>query len=237
MKRHLAATTIALMLATTTGVLCAPLVTGDTAWARAGGGSSGGSRGSRGFSSPSFTHLAQPVDGAGRGAHVPHAAAQWLGRGPDGWARRARRRRPDRQHALRRNGRRVRRRVRPAGDAASRRSRLLRVLVPAAPPRSPARRGGGLGTSFPGGGQNWSPDRSAASWRRSRRRPGRLICRSGLGHIRQMDSGFDPARMASGRLGCLLQGAGRLDGARHGLGPRQPDARDVRHGCRRSART
>ncbi|MFI5079201.1 MAG: Tim44 domain-containing protein, partial [Vicinamibacteria bacterium] len=53
MKRQLAATTITLLLATTTGVLSTPLVTDDTAWARAGGGSSGGSRGSRGFSTPS----------------------------------------------------------------------------------------------------------------------------------------------------------------------------------------
>src|SRR4029453_2755058 len=60
MKRQLAATTIALMLATMTGVLCAPLVTGDTAWARAGGGSSGGSRGSRGFLTPCAPALPNP---------------------------------------------------------------------------------------------------------------------------------------------------------------------------------
>ena len=61
MKRQLAAFTIALMFGTTTAgllVLSTPVLTGDTAWARAGGGSSGGSRGSRGFSAPSQTQLA-----------------------------------------------------------------------------------------------------------------------------------------------------------------------------------
>jgi hypothetical protein len=47
MKRQLAAFTIAFMFGTTTAgllVLSTPVLTGDTAWARAGGGSSGGSR-------------------------------------------------------------------------------------------------------------------------------------------------------------------------------------------------
>ncbi len=54
MQRQLATVMIVLVFGTATaGVLSTPLLTGDTAWARAGGGFSGGSRGSRGFSAPS----------------------------------------------------------------------------------------------------------------------------------------------------------------------------------------
>jgi predicted lipid-binding transport protein (Tim44 family) len=54
MTRTLTAMTLALSLVGgTAGVLSAPMLVEDTAWARAGGGSSGGSRGSRGFSAPS----------------------------------------------------------------------------------------------------------------------------------------------------------------------------------------
>jgi predicted lipid-binding transport protein (Tim44 family) len=60
----------------------------------------------------------------------------------------------------------------------------------------PAMAGGYGVSSVPGGGQNWSPDRSAAS---ATLEPpaGPTDLQVGVGHIRQMDGAFDPARMGA----------------------------------------
>jgi predicted lipid-binding transport protein (Tim44 family) len=54
---------------------------------------------------------------------------------------------------------------------------------------------GGYGMS--GGGQSWPPDRSAASAATLEAPAGPTDLQVGMGHIRQMDAVFDPARMAA----------------------------------------
>jgi predicted lipid-binding transport protein (Tim44 family) len=57
---------------------------------------------------------------------------------------------------------------------------------------------GGYGMSaLPGGGQSWSPDRSAASVATFEPPAGPTDLQVGIDHIRQMDAAFDPARMAA----------------------------------------
>ena len=93
---------------------------------------------------------------------------------------------------------------------------------------APAVAGGYGMTSAPGGGQTWQPDSTARSVATVEPPAAPGILDVGIGRIRQMDAGFDPARMTGGGGGHLLQAAGGLDGARYQRGPRQPDARDVR---------
>lgn len=199
MKHQLAATTIVLMLATTTGVLCAPLVTGDTAWARAGGGSSGGSRGSRGFSAPSrpstpspatpsrpATSPASPMPqrsgwGAGLmgglgglvlGGLIGSMLFGGLGHGFGGGIGLLE--------------------IVLLGALAYFAFSFLRRRQP-----EPAVAGSYGMSTFPGGGQTWQPDRSAASVATLEPAAAPSDLEVGLGHVRQMDAAFEPARMAA----------------------------------------
>jgi len=197
MKHQLAATTIALMLATTTGVLCAPLVTGDTAWARAGGGSSGGSRGSRGFSSPSSP--TSPNRSTAPAPMQPSPAPQRSGWGAGLMGGLG---------GLVLGGLIGSMLFGGMGGGFGGGFGLLEMLLlgglayfafsflrrrrEAQPAIA-----GGYGTSYPGGGQTWSPDRSAASSATLEAPAGPTDLQSGIGHIRQMDSAFDSARMAT----------------------------------------
>jgi predicted lipid-binding transport protein (Tim44 family) len=61
----------------------------------------------------------------------------------------------------------------------------------------PAMAGGYGMSSFPGGGQSWTPDRSAASAVTLEPPAGPTDLQAGVGHIRQMDAAFDPSRMAA----------------------------------------
>jgi predicted lipid-binding transport protein (Tim44 family) len=56
---------------------------------------------------------------------------------------------------------------------------------------------GGYGSSFPGEAPSWSSDRSAASSATLEMPAGPTDLQMGIGHIRQMDGAFDPARMAA----------------------------------------
>lgn len=200
MKRQLAAITIALVLGTTTlGVLSAPALTGDTAWARAGGGFSGGSRGSRSFSAPSRPAAPSPTSpsrstapaspmpqrsgwGAGLmgglgglvlggllGSMLFGGMGQGLG-----------------------------------GGVGLLEIALLGALVYFALSFLRRRRepvpavAGGYGVSpFPAGGQSPQPDRSAASVATIETPAASSDLEVGVRHIRQMDAAFDPARMAA----------------------------------------
>jgi len=199
MKRQLAATTIALVLATTTGVLSTPLVTGDTAWARAGGGSSGGSRGSRGFSTPSSspTSPSRPTAPATSPTSPMPQRSGWgvglmgglgglvlggligsmlfggMGHGFGGGFGLL-------EIAL------------LGGLAYFAFSFLRRRREP-----QPAMAGGYGTSALPGGGQSWSPDRSAASVATFEPPAGPTDLQVGVDHIRQMDAAFDQARMAA----------------------------------------
>ena len=199
MRHHIAATAIAFLLATTTGVLSTPLVVDDTAWARAGGGSSGGSRGSRGFSSPSSsptspnrstapaTAPTAPMQqrrgwGAGLmgglgglvlGGLIGSMLFGGMGHGFGGGFGLL-------EIAL------------LGGLAYFAFSFLRRRREP-----QPAMAGGYGMSSVPGGGQNWSPDRSAASVATFEPPAGPTDLQVGVDHIRQMDAAFDPARMGA----------------------------------------
>lgn len=203
MKRQLAATTIALVLATTTGVLSTPLVTGDTAWARAGGGSSGGSRGSRGFSTPSSSPTSPsrstapatpPTSPAAPTSPTPQRSGWGAGLmggigglvvggligsmlfGGMG-------------HGL--GGGVGLLEIALLGGLAYFAFSLLRRR------REPAVAGGYGVSSVPGGEQSWSPDRSAPSVATLEPPAGPTDLRVGVGHIQQMDATFDPARMGA----------------------------------------
>jgi predicted lipid-binding transport protein (Tim44 family) len=199
MKGQLAAITITFVLATTTGVLSTPLVTSDTAWARAGGGSSGGSRGSRGFSTPSSspTSPSRPTAPATAPTSPTPQRSGWgsglmgglgglvvggligsmlfggMGHGFGGGFGLL-------EIAL-------------LGGLAYFAFSFLRRRRESQPAMA-----GGYGTStLPGGGQSWSPDRSAASTATLETPAGPTDLQVGVGHIRQMDAAFDPARMAA----------------------------------------
>lgn len=197
MKRQLAATTIALVLATTTaGLLSTPLVTGDTAWARAGGGSSGGSRGSRGFSTPSPSSPSRSTAPAtaptspmpqrsGWGAGLMGGLGGLVLGGLIGSMLFG-----GMGHGF-------------GGGFGFLEIALLGVLAYFAfsflrrrREPQPAVAGGYGMSSFPGGGQSWQPDRSAASVATIEAPAGPSDLQVGVGHIRQMDAAFDPARMA-----------------------------------------
>ena len=200
MKRQITATTIALLLGiTTAGVLSTPLLTGDTVWARAGGGSSGGSRGSRGFSAPSrpstpspatpsrpATSPASPMPqrsgwGAGLmgglgglvlGGLIGSMLFGGLGHGFGGGIGLLE--------------------IVLLGALAYFAFSFLRRRQP-----EPAVAGSyGMSTS-PGGGQTWQPDRSAASVATLEPAATPSDLEVGLGHLRQMDAAFEPARMAA----------------------------------------
>jgi predicted lipid-binding transport protein (Tim44 family) len=199
MKHQLAAITITFVLATTTGVLSTPLVTSDTAWARAGGGSSGGSRGSRGFSTPSSspTSPSRPTAPATAPTSPTPQRSGWgsglmgglgglvvggligsmlfggMGHGFGGGFGLL-------EIAL-------------LGGLAYFAFSFLRRRRESQPAMA-----GGYGTStLPGGGQSWSPDRSAASMATLETPAGPTDFQVGVGHIRQMDAAFDPERMAA----------------------------------------
>jgi predicted lipid-binding transport protein (Tim44 family) len=203
MKRQLAAFTIALMFGTTTAgllVLSTPVLTGDTAWARAGGGSSGGSRGSRGFSapsrpsspsSPSRATAPQPAPGStmpqrtGWGAGLMGGLGGLLlggligsmlfgglGHGFGGGVGLIE--------------------LLLLGALAYFAFSFLRRRREAAPAVT-----GGYGMSAPGGGQTWQPDSTARSVATVEPPAAPSDLDVGLGHIRQMDAGFDPARMTA----------------------------------------
>ena len=199
MKRHLAATTIALMLATTMGVLSAPLVTGDTAWARAGGGSSGGSRGSRGFSSPSSSPTSPNRSTAPATAPTsPMPQRSGWGAGLMGGL-----------GGLVLGGLIGSMLFGGMGHGFGGGFGLLEILLLGAlayfafsflrrrREPQPAMAGGYGMSSLPGGGQSWTPDRSSASAVTLEPPAGPTDLQVGVGHIRQMDAAFDPARMGA----------------------------------------
>jgi predicted lipid-binding transport protein (Tim44 family) len=199
MKRQLAATTIALLLATTMGVLSTPLVAGDTAWARAGGGSSGGSRGARGFSSPSSSPTSPSRSTAPAAAPTsPMPQRSGWGAGLMGGL-----------GGLVLGGLIGSMLFGGMGHGFGGGFGLLEILLLGAlayfafsflrrrREPQPAMAGGYGMSSFPGGGQNWSSERSAASTATLETPAGPTDLQMGIGHIRQMDAAFDPARMAA----------------------------------------
>jgi predicted lipid-binding transport protein (Tim44 family) len=203
MKRQLAALTIALMFGAMTAgvlVLSAQILTGDTAWARAGGGSSGGSRGSRGFSaparpsspsSPSPATAPQPAPGStmpqrtGWGTGLMGGLAGLLLGGFIG--------------SMLFGGL-----GHEFGGVG-----LLELLVLGAlayfafsflrrrREGAPAFAGGYGTTAAPGGGQPWQPDSTARSVATVEPPAAPSDLETGIGHIRQMDAGFDRARMTA----------------------------------------
>ena len=199
MKHRIAATTIAFLLATTTGVLSTPLVMEDTAWARAGGGSSGGSRGSRGFSSPSSSPTSPNRSTAPATAPTaPMPQRSGWGAGLMGGL-----------GGLVLGGLIGSMLFGGMGHGFGGGFGLLEILLLGAVAYfafsflrrrrepQPAMAGGYGMSSFPGGGQTWSPDRSAASAATLEAPAGPTDLQVGIGHIRQMDAAFDPARMGA----------------------------------------
>jgi predicted lipid-binding transport protein (Tim44 family) len=200
MKRHLAATTIALMLATMAGVFTTPLVFGDAAWARAGGGSSGGSRGSRGFSSSPSQSRTAPNRST---APAPAPAAPMPQR--SGWGAGL----MGGIGGLVLGGLIGSMLFGGMGHGFGGGFGLLEILLLGAlayfafsflrrrREPQPAMAGGYGTPSLPGGGQAWSSDRSAASTATLEAPAGPTDLQVGVGHIRQMDAAFDPARASA----------------------------------------
>ena len=169
---------------------------------------------------------------------LPATTAIGLDERNDGWHRRSCSRRAHRQHVVRRAGRagqrarRAGRRARHARDPAHGRARVLCVLVvpeaPGARARVPGwRRADPPATLRP-------PRRSSGGpspWRGpppSRRRPGphRISTRASRTSGRWTPASTRALQRDGDRR--LLQGAGGVDGPRHGLGPRGAHRRDAR---------